>query len=57
MLLEQEIDNIRSEFSYVSEFSCMAAFKVFDFNQKGFLTLNDIEESVKDLLGHSQLTR
>ena len=51
MLLEQEIDAIRSEFAHVQEFSCMAAFKVLDFNQKGYLTMNDFEDSIKDLLG------
>lgn len=51
MYLEKELELLKSELARVQEFSCMAAFKVFDYYQKGYLIINDFQEATKDLLG------
>jgi len=49
--IEKEIENIKIEFTTVQEFSCMAIFKIFDYHQKGYLTINDMHEALIDLIG------
>jgi hypothetical protein len=40
--LEKEVETIKGELASAKEFSCMAAFKVFDYYQKGYLTVSDM---------------
>ncbi|CDW85220.1 ef hand family protein [Stylonychia lemnae] len=52
--LEKEIENIKTEFANASEFSCMAVFKIFDYHQKGYLTINDMADAAIELTGSYQ---
>ena len=47
--LESEIEGLKSQFQSVREFSLKAAFRIFDPQQRGFLTINDFKDAVKDL--------
>ena len=48
--LEKEIEKFKSEFAHASDFSCMEAFKLFDKNAKGSLTLSDFKDAFRSLL-------
>ena len=50
--LEKEIEKFKSELSKAPDFSCMECFKLFDQTSRGYLTLSDLKDTLRQLLGH-----
>ena len=50
VFLERELESLKLSFNQVQEFSLQAAFKIFDVENRGYLTEQNLREVTKDLI-------